>query len=111
MDTIHHDIEEKIRGNYNWLNGSIRREELLHLTASSPEIYFEEGGTTNVLTEINNQSKQEFRLDVINNLMNRILLYHTDNFSYQDSVYISNVLRQLVIPNCLKTLLIYTLSG
>ncbi len=99
MDTIHHDMEEKIRGNYNLLNGSIRREELLYLTASSPEIYFEEGGITNVLTEINNQSKQEFRLDVINNLMNRILLYHTDNFSYQDSVYISNVLRQLGITN------------
>ena len=99
MNTVHHDMEEKIKGNYAFMSENVRREELLHITTSSPELYFEQGGTTNILNEITSQSRQEFRLDVINNLMNRILLSNTENFTYQDNVYVSNVLRKIGITD------------
>ena len=99
MNTVHHDMEEKIKGNYTFMSENVRREELLHITTSTPEFYFEQGGTTNILNEITSQSRQEFRLDVINNLMNRILLSNTENFTYQDNVYVSNVLRKLGITD------------
>ena len=38
IDTVYRDMEERIRGNYSLLQGMIRKEELLHVTASSPEI-------------------------------------------------------------------------
>ena len=99
LSTIHQDMNEKIIGNYSLMNDSIRREELLYLTTSTPDIYFAEGSSTSVLNEITSQTRQEFRLDVINNLVNRIMLSNTQNFSYQDSVYISNVLRKIGITD------------
>ncbi len=99
IDTIHYDMEQKIKSNYALMNDSIRREELLHITASSPEIYFEQGSTTNILNEITSQSRQEFRLEVMNNLINRILMSNTENFTYQDSVYISNIMRKIGITD------------
>lgn len=99
IDTVHRDMEERIRGNYSLLTDRIRKEELLHVTASSPEFYFEQGGVTNILNEITDQSRQELRLEVINNLVNRILVSNTENFTYQDSVYIGNVLRKIGITD------------
>lgn len=99
LTAIHQDMDEKIRSNYSLMNESIRREELLYLTTSTPDMYFSEGSNTNVLNEITTQSRQEFRLDVINNLVNRIMVSNTENFSYQDSVYISNVLRKIGITD------------
>lgn len=99
LSTIHQDMNEKIIGNYSLMNDSIRREELLYLTTSTPDIYFAEGSSTSVLNEITTQSRQEYRLEVINNLVNRIMLSNSENFSYQDSVYISNVLRKIGITD------------
>ncbi len=96
---LHEDLNEKILGNYQQMSESVRREELLFLTSQPPEIYFQEGGGTSILTEVNTTANQEIRLDVVNNLVNRIMLSGTTNFSYQDSVYISNTLRKLGITD------------
>ena len=99
IDTVARDMEERIRGNYSLMSSFMRKEELLYLTASSPDIYFEQGGGTNILNEISSQNNQEFRLEVINNLVNRILVSNTENFTYHDSVYISSVLRKIGITD------------
>lgn len=96
---LHEDLNEKILGNYQQMSESVRREELLFLTTQPPEVYFQEDGGTSILTEVNSTANQEIRLDVVNNLVNRIMLSGTTNFSYQDSVYISNTLRKLGITD------------
>ncbi|MBQ3546035.1 MAG: hypothetical protein IJA34_13800 [Lachnospiraceae bacterium] len=99
METVHNDLSEKIMGNYTLMNNFIRKEELLYVTTQAPEVYFAEGNNISILNDIKNENKQEIRLDIINHLINRILMSHTDNFSYQDTVYISNVLRKLGIQD------------
>lgn len=94
---IRQDMAERMTANYGLMNLSIRKEELLHITSQPPEIYFADSENFQILTNINQQNQQEIRLDVINNLMNRILVAQTENFTYQDTVYISNVLRKLGI--------------
>lgn len=94
---IRQDMAEKMTANYGLMNLSIRKEELLHITSQPPEIYFADSENFQILTNINQQNQQEIRLDVINNLMNRIMVAQTENFTYQDTVYISNVLRKLGI--------------
>ena len=91
------DMAARIEANYGLMNLAIRKEELLHITSQPAEIYFADSENFQILTNINNQNKQEVRLEVINNLMNRILVAQTENFTYQDTVYISNVLRKLGI--------------
>lgn len=97
MQGIRQDMAEKIQANYSLMKLAIRKEELLHITSQPAEIYFADSENFQILTNINNQNQQEVRLEVINNLMNRILVAQTDNFTYQDTVYISNVLRKLGI--------------
>lgn len=96
METMPHDLEEKIRGNYSLMSAKLHREDLIHLTAATPEVYFA-GGEVGILNQNVRVEQQEFRLDVINNLMNRVFLSHTDNFHYQDTVYVENILRKLGI--------------
>ncbi len=97
IQSIRQDMAERIQANYGLMKLPIRKEELLHITAEPPEIYFAEGDQFTLSTNINNAIQQEMRLDVINNLINRIMVAQTDNFSYQDTVYISSILRKLGI--------------
>ena len=83
MQGIHQDMAERMQANYSLMNLSIRKEELLHITSQPAEIYFADSENFQVLTNINNQNQQEVRLEVINNLMNRILVAQTENFTYQ----------------------------
>ncbi len=96
---IRQDMAARIEANYGLMNLAIRKEELLHITSQPAEIYFADSENFQILTNINNHNQQEVRLEVINNLMNRILVAQTENFTYQDTVYISNVLRKLGIRN------------
>lgn len=97
MHVMHQDMGERMQANYGLMNLSIRKEELLHLTSQPAEIYFADSENFQILNNINNQNQQQVRLEVINNLMNRIMVAQTENFTYQDTVYISNVLRKLGI--------------
>jgi len=94
---IHHDMAERMQANYGLMNLSVRKEELLHITSQPAEIYLADSENFQILTNINNQNNQEVRLEVINNLMNRIMVAQTENFTYQDTVYISSILRKLGI--------------
>lgn len=97
MQGIRQDMAEKMQANYGLMNVKIRKEELLHITSQPAEIYFAEGDNLQILTNINQQNQQKVHLDIINNLMNRILAAQTENFTYQDTVFVSNVLRKLGI--------------
>lgn len=99
MVTMHSDLSEKISANYSLMNSRIRKEELLYVTTQTPEVYFAEGNNISILNNVNNTSNQELNLDVINNLVNRIIVSGTNNFTYQDNVYISSILRKIGITD------------
>lgn len=97
IQSIRQDMAERMQANYGLMRLPIRKEELLHITSEPPEVYFAEGDNVQLFTSVKNENQQEIRLDVINNLINRIMVSQTDNFTYQDTVYISSVLRKLGI--------------
>ena len=99
MGTVNKDLSEKIMGNYTLMNNFIRKEELLYVTTQTPEVYFAEGNDISIFNDIKKENNQEIKLDIINQLINRILMSQTENFCYQDTVYISNVLRKLGITD------------
>ena len=99
METLHKDFNQRIIGNYTILNSRLRKEELLYITTQTPEVYFAEGNNISILNDVNVQNNQEIKLDMINNLINRILVSKTDNLKYQDIVYISSTLRKLGITD------------
>lgn len=89
----------RITDNYQLIAANITGEDLLHLVTAPPEVYLGEGGMTGIVnnTQINNI--QQNNLEVINSLMNRIAITEDMGLTYQDRVYITDVLHKLGIKN------------
>ena len=89
----------KISGNYQLMSSRIEQEDLLHLLSVPPEIYIGEGGMTSLVNNTRIQNNQETKLEIVNNLLNRIVLTDNVNMTYQDRTYITEVLNKLGIQN------------
>lgn len=89
----------RICGNYEMVSAGIDREDLLHVVAAPPEVYIAEGGMTSLVNHTRIQNSQETKLEIINNLLNRVSLTENANLTYQDRVYITDVLKKLGIQN------------
>ena len=81
------------------MGSELNEADLLHLTTQPPEVYLMGGGMTSMVNNANVENTQVLKVNVINNLINRILISADAKLSYQDSVYISNVLRKLGIKD------------
>lgn len=93
----HESFGERIAGNYNLIGLDIGAEELLHIVNSPPEIYVAEGGATTIVGNTLISSRNEEKLDIINNMLNRIMLSVNAELSYQDRAYITDALYKIGI--------------
>lgn len=88
----------RINDNYKLMRSQINSEDLLHAFTQAPEVFLAEGDTTNIFNStVNVSNTQKQKLEVLNNLINRILIMDGTQFTYQDNVYISSVLNKLGI--------------
>ena len=88
---------ERIRGNFSYMGSELNEADLLHLTTQPPEVYMMGGGMSSLISNANIENNQIQKVNIINNLINRILVSADAKLSYQDTVYISNVLHKLGI--------------
>uniref|UniRef100_UPI004056F22E hypothetical protein n=1 Tax=Agathobacter sp. TaxID=2021311 RepID=UPI004056F22E len=89
----------RITGNYEMMSSGIAKEDLLHMVTAPPEVYLAEGGMTSLVQNTQVQNRQETKMEIINNLMNRIVIMEDANLTYQDRVYITDVLKRLGVQN------------
>ena len=89
----------RILGNYELLRSQYTAEDLLHLLSVPNELPEDLGGMTTLVNQQSLVSQQSVTMDVVNNVVNRILLDGTTQFTYQDQVYITSVLNRLGITN------------
>lgn len=90
---------EAMKLNYGLISAEVEPEDLLHLVTTPAEIFLQEGGVTNFISESASRMHQENKIEVINNVLNRILLNENGHYTYQDRVYISSILRKIGIRN------------
>lgn len=90
---------ERIRGNYGLLGAHFAAKDLLFLMTAPPELPEDLGGMTTLVNQQNTVDVRSVTMDVVNNVVNRILLDGTEQFTYQDQVYITTVLNRLGITN------------
>ena len=97
MSKDHASDYNRMVANYSLMASDINPEEMLHVLTSPPEIYLAEGGMTTVTgtTVLNN--RREENIEIINNVLNRILVSADMPLTYQDRTYISEVLRKVGI--------------
>lgn len=97
ITTVNDQLNQKILGNYQLLNLSITSEDLLHMTLQEPEIYVAMGNEQTTVVENHLVNQNNMKLEAVNQFINRIMLLHTEQFTYQDEVYISSILQKLGI--------------
>ncbi len=88
---------QRILANYDQMSEFITREDLFHVVTQPPEIFMMGDGGSSFLSETEIHNTQLKKVEIINNLMNRILVSADGNLTYQDEVYITNVLHKLGI--------------
>ncbi len=88
----------RITGNYSLMETRIDAEDLLHVTATPPEIYVSEAeGMTSILSRSERNETNINKVDILNNVMNRIVVSADANLTYQDRVFITDALYKLGI--------------
>lgn len=92
--TVQDDFSDRIRENYSLLSVQFTPKDLLLLMSAPPEETEEPPGMTTLVTQNNVSMYQGVSLEVVNNIVNRILLTQNTPFTYQDTVYISSMLRK-----------------
>ena len=90
---------ERIRGNYGLLGAHFAAKDLLFLMTAPPELPEDLGGMTTLVNQQSTVDVRSVTMEVVNNVVNRILLDGTEQFTYQDQVYITTVLNRLGITN------------
>lgn len=95
-------LHEKITSGYSLLGREVTSEDLMHLVTTPPEIYIAEGQVTTVAGNTVMNSRNEEKVTIINNMMNRILLSMEAPLTYQDRTYITDVLHSLGIRNDMR---------
>lgn len=97
--TLRDDFAERMRANYMQIGSALAPEDLLHLISAPPEIYLAETGAHSLVDLTNSFSTQEIRLNLINNVLNRVLLSETCGLTYQDQVFVENTLHKLGVTD------------
>lgn len=93
------NFTERLMGNYQIIGNRLEPEDMLHFLSQPPEVYLAEGGMTSLIENTKIYENQNLKLDVINNVINRILVSDTYQMTYQDQVFIESTLRKMGITN------------
>ena len=97
--TCDDSFPDRITANYGLIGNEIGSEELLHMAATPPEIYIASGDLMTVAGNTMINSRNEEKLSIVNNVLNRILISDRIELTYQDRAYITDVLHKLGIKD------------
>ncbi|MCI8670049.1 MAG: hypothetical protein HFI34_11120 [Lachnospiraceae bacterium] len=86
-------LYDRIGVYYRIMNLQISAEDFFHLLNRPPELYLAEGEVFH-LTVNNDTGNQYLKLEFINQMLNRLLLLENQSLSYQDSVFVTAMLKK-----------------
>lgn len=92
-------LGEKIYGNYQVFGTALTGEDLIHMTMQEPDIYVGIQNNGPFLVDNQIHADNQVRLELINQLINRIMLYNSPEFTYQDEVFVASVLQKLGVTD------------
>ncbi len=97
--TVNDNFTQRLLGNYQIIGNGLEAEDMLHFVSAPPEVYLAEGGMTALVGNQTVYENQNFKLDVINNVLNRILVADTYQMTYQDQVFIEAILKKMGVTD------------
>lgn len=98
-NSMHEGFYHRITDPYAMMTSKLTPEDLLHVVTTPPEYYFGGEEEFHIFQQTNVNTHQENKLEVINNLINRIAVSESAQLTYQDRVYITDILQKIGIHN------------
>ena len=92
-------LGEKIAANYRLIGTEITSADLLHMTMREPEQFLNMECHSFLTVENRVHTENRMKLDLLNQLINRLLLCFTPQFTYQDEVFVVSVLQKIGISD------------
>ncbi len=89
----------RIRANYEFLTAVMPKEELLHLLLEEPEHQEQTNRIAMIVENIAVLNQNSIMIELINQMLNRILMIKETGITYQDNVYIGCILRKMGISD------------
>lgn len=99
METLGSGFAERITGNYQMLEEHMTPTDMLHFVSAPPEMYMEESGMAPLVNNNSEVNIQNMNMQLINNVLNRILVSEQVEMTYQDRVFIENILNKIGVTN------------
>lgn len=99
VGTLGEMFGERIRANYEQIHNRIDPADILHFLAAPPECYIAETGMTTLVNHKNWTQLKNLELSLVNNVLNRILVCGHMAFTYQDRVFVENILKKLGVTD------------
>lgn len=96
---LNDNFTQRLTGNYKMIGNGLEPEDMLHFMSEPPEVYLAEGGMTALIDNKTIYENQNLKMDVINNVLNRILVSDTYDMTYQDQVFIESVLKKIGVTD------------
>lgn len=90
-------LGEKIIANYQLIGMEITSVDLLHMMMQEPELFLNSGSFGIMTIENPVHITNQIKLEMINQLVNRLMLYFSPDFTYQDEVFVASVLQKIGI--------------
>ncbi|MDR3363785.1 MAG: hypothetical protein LBS91_02365 [Clostridiales Family XIII bacterium] len=90
---------ERIMGAYALMSMNFTPKEMLLLAFAVPEAPQAGAGMTSIVNMESTARSSSFLLNILNNVVNRVMVAADGHYSYADEVYISNVLRRLGVAD------------
>ncbi len=99
MGTLGDGFAERISGNYQMLEERMTPTDMLHFVSAPPEMYVEEAGMAPLVNNNRALNIQNVNMQLINNVLNRILLTEHIDMTYQDRVFVENILNKIGVTD------------
>lgn len=102
VGTLGEMFGERIRADYEQMQGRFDPAEILHFLSVPPELYLIGTGMTMLVNQGDAEERYHVQLSLINNVLNRILISENLMLTYQDRVFVENMLRKLGVTDVRK---------
>ena len=96
---LNDNFTQRLTGNYKMIGNGLEPEDMLHFMSEPPEVYLAEGGMTALIDNKTIYENQNLKMDVINNVLNRILVSDTYDMTYQDQVFVESILKKIGVTD------------
>lgn len=93
------NFAERMEANYQVMVSSLSPEVMLHFIAGQSDVLIEGDSMTSLVSVNQKINRQQINVELVNNVLNRILAIDNSVLNYQDRTFIDTVLRRIGITD------------